>query len=114
MRFRRKPRRWNRFKEIGESNRLVALGACRAGADPHAEDPAVLTPLFAEVACRTDRALVDRCQPRRASRECWQGNRVTIAPCGLSACRTAKHASTGWGEPVTAHSAVERNAIVTH
>ena len=50
MRFRREHGHWNCVEEIGEGNRLVALGACPAWADSKAEDAAILAPLFTEVA----------------------------------------------------------------
>jgi len=76
---------WNRFKEIGEGDRLVALGAGGAGANTQAEGAAVVAPVSTEVACRASWALVDRRQPRCSRRQRWQRSRVTLAKSGLSA-----------------------------
>src|SRR5712691_4940000 len=85
--LRREHRQRNCFKEISESNRLLAVRAFRAGSDTKTKDAAFLASLVAEVACRTLRALVHRRQPRRSSRQRWQRSRVTLAPGSLSAGR---------------------------
>lgn len=89
-----------RAEEISNGDRLVAMWARSAGADPAAEQVTVGAALLAEIAGRALGALVDDGRPRRAGRESRQWGRVTLAPGGLAAGVRAEAAAADRVEAV--------------
>lgn len=72
------------IEQVGQSDRLVAVGAATAGTDPAAEGPAVRALLFSKGAGVADRALVDGRRSGRAIRQQRQRRRVALSPASLA------------------------------
>ena len=101
-------------EEIGDGNRLGAVGARAAGSDPTAEGVAVRAVLLAEEARLAGRALVDGGRPWRPVGDGDDRRaRLTSAPGGLAAGVRAEASPPDRRERSRAAGARYRYAIVT-
>src|SRR3954447_1030448 len=100
-------------EQIGQSDRLVAMGTGPARPDPAAELPTVGAALFAEEPRAAGRALVHRRRARRATGQRRYRRGVAAPPGGLAAGCGAEALAPGRGEGATAAGAGYRYAIVT-
>lgn len=101
------------WQQVGERDRLVAMGARTAGANAASELMAVVAPLLAQVARAARGTLVDRRQSRRTGRQRRGRRWVVAAPGRLPAGVGAEAAPPGRTEHPPARVAGHRNAIVT-
>src|SRR5438067_12583334 len=102
-----------RIEQIGESDRLVAVGTAPSGADSPAELLALRAALLAQIPRAAGRALVHRGRVGRVGGQGRQGCGVAPPPGRLAAGRRAEALPADRDERTAAARAGYRHAIVT-